>query len=77
MKLHSSESIVRDLFAQAQIEINGSQPYDLQVNDERFYRRFLADGALGFGSGSGFGGQVSQAAYAVGNAGVPPGAGIG
>ncbi|MFC1481308.1 cyclopropane fatty acyl phospholipid synthase [Candidatus Neomarinimicrobiota bacterium] len=49
MRLHKSESIVRDLFAKAQIEVNGTQPYDLQVNDKRFYRRFLADGALGFG----------------------------
>ena len=49
MRLHKSESIVNELFAQADIEVNGTQPYDLQVNDKRFYRRFLADGALGFG----------------------------
>ena len=35
MRLHKSESVVRDLFAKAQIEVNGTQPYDLQVNDER------------------------------------------
>ena len=49
MRLHKSESIVRNLFNTAKIEMNGTQPYDIQVNDNRFYRRFLADGALGFG----------------------------
>lgn len=41
--------MVCDLFAEADIEVNGTRPCDLQVRDERFYRRVLKDGTLGFG----------------------------
>jgi cyclopropane-fatty-acyl-phospholipid synthase len=44
-----SESLVRDLLEQAGITVNGSAPYDLQVHDQRFYDRVLADGSLGLG----------------------------
>lgn len=31
------------------IRLNGSQPYDIRVHDERLYRRVLTQGSLGFG----------------------------
>ncbi len=44
-----AEQIVTDLFAEADIEVNGTRPCDLQVHDERFFQRVLKDGTLGFG----------------------------
>jgi cyclopropane-fatty-acyl-phospholipid synthase len=37
------------LFAQAGITINGDKPYDIQVNDDRFYGRLLAQRSLALG----------------------------
>jgi cyclopropane-fatty-acyl-phospholipid synthase len=44
-----AEETVRDLAAQMDIEISGDDPWDIQVHDDRFYRRVLADGSLGLG----------------------------
>lgn len=44
-----AERIVTGLFAEADIEVNGTRPCDIQVRDERFFRRVLKDGTLGFG----------------------------
>jgi cyclopropane-fatty-acyl-phospholipid synthase len=44
-----SETIIRELLTLADIEINGSEPWDIQVNDNRFYDRVLRDASLGFG----------------------------
>lgn len=44
-----AERIVTELFAEADIEVNGMRPCDIQVHDERFFRRVLKDGTLGFG----------------------------
>ena len=38
MRSSKDEKIVRDLFALAGIEIDNSNPWDIQVNDQRFYR---------------------------------------
>ena len=43
------ESTIRSLVELADIEINGSRPWDIQINDERFYQRVLANALLGFG----------------------------
>ena len=48
-KTTRAERLVAEIFERADIEINGSRPCDIQVNDERFYRRILKDGTLGFG----------------------------
>jgi len=37
------------MFGLTGVALNGSSPYDLQVNDERFYKRLLRDGSLGAG----------------------------
>lgn len=45
----SSEHVVRNLFFSAGVSINGSSPYDIQVNNNRFYRRVLSEVELGLG----------------------------
>lgn len=44
-----SEAVVRDLLAEAEIEVNGNHPWDIQVHDARFYDRVLRETELGFG----------------------------
>lgn len=43
------EDIVSSLLEGTGIRINGDNPYDIQVHDERFYRRVLTEGSLGLG----------------------------
>lgn len=43
------ESIVRELFGFAGIEIGGTAPHDIRVRDPRFYDRVLRDASTGFG----------------------------
>lgn len=45
----SAHAVVSALFAKADIQMNGSRPWDLRVRDERFYQRVLARGTLGLG----------------------------
>lgn len=45
----SSKEIVTDILLTAGIRINGSEPWDIQVSDERFYKRVLGEGTLGLG----------------------------
>ena len=45
----SRRAIVEDIFAKADIQIGGSRPWDIQVHDDRFYRRVLSEDALGLG----------------------------
>ena len=42
-------SVLCDLVAQAGVQFNGSNPWDIQVHDPQFYSRVLAEGSLGFG----------------------------
>ena len=41
--------LAQRLFYEADIEFNGSRPFDIQVNDNRFFKRVLQQGALGLG----------------------------
>lgn len=45
----SSESFFRDLFAKADVTLNGNRSWDLQVVDPRSYDRMIRDGTIGFG----------------------------
>ena len=45
----SSRSFVRDILSRADISIGGNSPGDIQVHDERFFDRVLAEGSLGLG----------------------------
>lgn len=42
-------NIVQEILSPAGITINGNNPWDIQVKDNRFYHRTLKDGSLGFG----------------------------
>lgn len=44
-----AKSLVSKAFAKVDIQIHGSRPWDLKVNDERFYMKLLIKGPLGFG----------------------------
>ncbi len=43
------EFIIRDLLELADVEVNGSRPWDIQVHDFRFYERVLREVQLGLG----------------------------
>ena len=43
------KSLVKELLSLAEIEINGSNPWDIQVHDERFYKRAVTEVELGIG----------------------------
>lgn len=45
----SSKELVQELFAVADIQFNGTRPWDIQVHNDEFYSRILRDGSLGFG----------------------------
>jgi cyclopropane-fatty-acyl-phospholipid synthase len=45
----STKKVVQDLLSTADIQINGSRPFDIQVHDERFYKRALSERELGLG----------------------------
>ena len=47
--MKSLKSKVCELLSLADVTVNGDRPWDIQVNDERFYRRVLAQGSLGLG----------------------------
>ena len=47
--MEKSKEIVEHLFQLAGITVNGDKPYDIQVHDERVYRRAVTEGALGLG----------------------------
>src|ERR1700689_5060541 len=40
---------IEEIFAGAGIKIGGSNPWDLQIHDERFYQRLLSGGELAAG----------------------------
>lgn len=43
------KKILQEHLAKGGVEINGSNPWDFQVKDERVYERILAEGSLGIG----------------------------
>jgi len=49
MATQKSEKIIRGLFDLADIQVNGNNPWDIQVHDKRFYARVLCDAELGVG----------------------------
>jgi cyclopropane-fatty-acyl-phospholipid synthase len=49
MAEHKSETIMRDLFNSAEIEVNGKNPWDIQIHNPRTYERLLQESALGLG----------------------------
>lgn len=45
------QRIVENLLGQAGIHINGPNPWDILVNDDRFYKNVFRNGSLGLGEG--------------------------
>lgn len=45
----NAKETVREILALAGIKLNGEQPWDMQVHDDRFYERALSHGSLGVG----------------------------
>jgi cyclopropane-fatty-acyl-phospholipid synthase len=45
----AAQEIMTSALAEADIAINGSRPWDMQVHDQRVYQRLLRDSALGLG----------------------------
>jgi len=45
----SAESVVRDLFGEVGITVDGPAAHDPQVHDSRFFQRVLSQGSLGLG----------------------------
>ncbi|WNN46277.1 MULTISPECIES: cyclopropane fatty acyl phospholipid synthase [Winslowiella] len=41
--------IVREMLQTADVEVNGSRPWDIQVKNPQFFRRVLQEGSLGLG----------------------------
>ncbi|HEX4423111.1 MAG TPA: cyclopropane fatty acyl phospholipid synthase [Kofleriaceae bacterium] len=44
-----AQEVCRDLLAAAGVTVNGDQPWDVQVHDDRVWSRLLRDGTLGAG----------------------------
>ncbi len=49
MAAKSPETIIRDLLTQADIEVNGSRPWDIQVHNPDLYSRVLQESSMGLG----------------------------
>ena len=49
MKLNKYQSLVDKLLSLADIKVNGSNPWDIQVHDERFFKRAVTEVELGLG----------------------------
>ena len=49
MAAQNSETIVRSLLEPAHIEVNGKNPWDIQVHNPNFYNRVLQEASLGLG----------------------------
>jgi len=47
--MQNSEKILQNLLSMADIELNGSDPWDIQIKDDRFFNRVLQDSSLGLG----------------------------
>jgi cyclopropane-fatty-acyl-phospholipid synthase len=47
--MKKSEIVVRQLLASADVEVNGSRAWDIQVHNPRLYDRILRDSSLGLG----------------------------
>ncbi len=49
MEANKTKKIAEEILSLAGIEINGNNPWDIAVHDDRFYQRVLAGGSLALG----------------------------
>ena len=47
--MNKEEIFIKDILALAEVKINGSNRWDIQLKNNKFYRRVLSDGSLGLG----------------------------
>ena len=47
--MNTQAKMVEQLFSETGVQINGPNPWDIRVRDERLYSRLLKDGSLGLG----------------------------
>ncbi|HCY76699.1 MAG TPA: cyclopropane fatty acyl phospholipid synthase [Ignavibacteriales bacterium] len=47
--MKKDEIFVKDILALADVKINGSNPWDIQIKNQNFYKRVLSQGSLGLG----------------------------
>ncbi len=61
MAAQGSEAIIQGWLESAGIQVNGTNPWDIQVHNPRFYDRVLSQGSLGLGEAYVDGGWDSEA----------------
>lgn len=49
MKTNKLRDFIQEILNPADITLNGNQPWDIKVLNEKFYRRVLSEGSLGLG----------------------------
>ena len=49
MRTDKFEDAALQLLSMARIKINGNNPWDIRVHNEKFYRRVISQGSLGLG----------------------------
>jgi cyclopropane-fatty-acyl-phospholipid synthase len=48
-RMPGARQTIEELLALADVKLNGSRPFDIQVHDDRLYSRVMSQGELGFG----------------------------
>jgi cyclopropane-fatty-acyl-phospholipid synthase len=43
------KKIAEEILSLAEVEINGNNPWDIQIHNNEFYRRVITEGELGLG----------------------------
>lgn len=49
MRAYRFKNIIQEILSPAGISINGNQPWDIQVRNDKFYQRVMREGSLGLG----------------------------
>ena len=49
MGISSHKAVLEDLLRLAEVELDGNQPWDIHVHDERVYKRLVSEAELGLG----------------------------
>lgn len=44
-----TESVIKEMLAKVDVQINGSRPPDIQIHDNRLFSRVIRQGSLGLG----------------------------
>ena len=47
-----TESVIKEMLAKIDVQINGSRPWDIQIHNHRLWDRVIRQGSLGLGEAS-------------------------